>query len=1144
MKRAFVALWLFACVAYAAGRDESVDELWQAEGRALGRLVDVSQGAERADALLRLGLWGRQAATRLLAGSGDAARVEELLDRADGALADSLADLPVEHLPTALFALGDLRRARANEAGAREPLERLVENFPDHALALDASLALGDDAFEAGRLAQATERYRFVIERAPSNGDGAVWARYKLAWCRINTGEQAEARRLLFTVADRGDGRALVDEARRDFVLALARDVEIGPDAALAELSQLVEDEDRWRRYAKAWADLVAEAGRDEEAAETYARLIPRARIVDAGRMLASSLEIAVRRRDRQAVLSLGQTLADVAELQALAKDVKMQAERALRVAAVTLHGEARANADRQGLEDAATLYADYLRAFPDDPHAYELHHHAGELLLTLGLPALAERHYTAAVIEDMRRHAAGEPRGKWLAPSARGAVVAAEALLPSVDAAGASVEGPVELSAIDDRYLRACERYLDTLPDGESVADVALGHALLLYRRHHFERALAGLEPLALGDAHGDVASQAALAALDALRALGRWESLARFAEALGRRPNVAQTLGTQLADVREAALLAAAEEQAKKGEHADAARRYLRVAAEYPKGTRVHIALYNAASSFAVDGELVRATDVRERLIATLDKGPLRDKALAQQLDNLVRIGRFEQAGEVALLWSQDLSGQMRAEKLSDAIVLLEAAGADKRANELRERYLKSGAGPDALVHALALARSLRGCIPRMTAFRRAVRVAKSTAERVRALEATAREEERCEEGWWAEKHANEALTLGKSLSTQDADALDALGEAGLVVARRALRKASAHALRPPFERSIPKRFAALEAAEAELASVVARGRAVPAVCALVASGEGWAELAQALADVQAPRTFTEEQRDLFEQELRARAQPLAERAAQTLIEARAKAREAGVAPACLDATVTALERLRPEEFARRLERLPVFYKRSEPDTERPEDVLERAPDAPAAWLIAARRELARKRPRAALLLLERIAPDDALAQAVNALRHEAFVALGDGTRAQAIAHDARVRTQAPWAYAREADAAVRQRDYRALLDALDHLEKLHPAHSLDASWVVARGVAARALGDTEKALALYRHALELDESSPDAHLALGLLLCTDANAQAQGLEHLRRFRSLRAEPPDAQALENVERACEALIQGGDGG
>lgn len=1143
------------------GGAEPTEELWRTEGQTLRQLVEVADGANRSEMLLRLGEWEREAAVRLQRGSEGARAAslsaEELedqvrrhLDAADEALSRSVEEASEERRPVVLFALGDLRRFRGDFKGASEPFSLLVEEFPDHPLAIDAAIASGDDAFEDGGLARAMERYRFAAERAEGSATAYAW--YKLAWCHINLEEFAEARELLVRVIESGaEGKgqlSLAEDARRDLVIALARDASVAAPQA-DELLRRHAPEERVLRYQEGYVQIIADAGRDEEAAALLSSLVESAPPDAAVRLSATEVEIAVRRRDLPTAVSAARRLAEVIASHSVDEEAARRAEQVLRVSSVRIHGEGRAGNRKPLLEAARAMYEAYFQAFDASASAYDLHHHAGELLHGLGLPAEAERHYTAAVERDLLRLDRGESPGRWLAPSAHGAVVAAYEVLPKeAEPSARSADGdedftrrppePVDFSGPEARYVAACDRYLKALPSGEHAPEIAYGRALVYYRRHHYLDASRDLAQVALAYPGSSVSTFAAEVALDALRVMGRYDDLAELASRFRAEPTLKERLGDRLAELRDAALLAAAARDASFGEHALAASRYLSFVESTPSSRRLDRALYNAASSLSALGRLDEAVTIRFRLLEEVSGSDLITRARAAQVADLVTLGRFDEASDLALAVADAAKGSERAAKLHDSIVLAEASGDAERAAELRRRYLlRHPKGDDVMAHAAALVDAASGCDARRKAGRRALALAPDDGWRAVWHGRLADLEQGCGRRGDAVAHARRAVGLLSRVEDR-ADALDAIAQSALVLAEGAVDRFRRTPFKEPYERTLPKKIQSLHAAEAELAEVVAKGRARPAVCALVRSGEIHADLARALIEAPAPDGFSEEQQILFTETLAAEAEPLFDHARDTLEAALVRARETAVAPGCLSDATTILARLAPSRFGDSGEFVATLTPPMEPEPMSAREVLRSSYDAPSAWLVAARAELMEGRAAAALLLADRVEKDDPLRPMAREVRARALEAAGRGDAAlaawQALARDVPNR---PLALRALSDHAMRLRDRQGARALLESLQTLEPE---DADVHLNLGVVLRALGLPSEAEAAFRHSASLASGRPQTHLNLGLLLCADGGRPEEGLKELEAFRRSGEAPPDGARFEAAWAACEALAGG----
>jgi tetratricopeptide (TPR) repeat protein len=1151
------------CTRLASAAGASVDALWAQEGQTLRDLAAVTQGQERGEALLRLGEWERRSADRTRRRMDDdpaqAGSQEPVLrghlDAAEKALSEAEDLASRDRLPQVLFSLGDLRRFRGDLKGDQRPLMRLLQEFPNHPLSVDAAIALGDDAFDAGKLAEAMKQYGFADAHAQTPGAHA-YARYKLAWCDMNLDDYEATRSLLLQVIGLAETRqqklTLADEARRDYVIALARDARVTGAQARASIEALRLAPDRTRRYEESYADIIAGSGRDKEAAQLFAAIEPQAPPEDAVHIFTAELEIAIRERDLTAATAAGRKLADTASAFTVkSAEAREAAEKAVRTAAVTLHGEGRARANDTMLTAALALYEDYFLAFDATPLSYDLHHHAGELLVLLHRPAEAERQYTAAVERDLARQKAHEPPGKWLQASALGAVNAAQDALrsdadPSVKQtvptrATATDEDvdrppPVEtaLASAEQTFVRACERYLQLLPGGADAVDVSYQRALTLYRHNRLNEAGDVLRHIALDHPEATPASTAAELAMEALRLQGRYDELARLTVALRDRHPIGEKLSAELSEVHEAALLAAAAREAKHGHEAIAANRYLEFVKQFPGSARLDKALYNAASALAAQGRVDEAIRARDRLLTSLPKSPLATRARERQLDDLVRLGRFGEAERIATRTASEAKGAAALAGLHDAIALAEAAGDTRTADALRTKYLREHPhGPDAMPAALVLAQHARGCPAQIEASRRVLAFASDAPGRTVALARLAEREDRCHNEGQARAHASDSVALATRLKAPDA--LDAAADAALVLTHEEMTKYRALTLAAPYERTVPRKIAALKALDEKLAKVVARGRANAAVCALVESGQAYGDLAQDLGKARAPSVLTNEQREMFREQLAEKAQPLFDHARQSLVEAVTRAREAGTAPACLADAQRSLAALWPERFGKQQEAVVRLLPTEEKPTAQAADILNRAPDAPAAWLIAARAELAGHHPEAAVILADRIQDKDFLFAEGMEVKARALELMNQTDAALALwVRLAREFPDRPLAHRVLADRALVSRDFEA---ARAHLTELWKRDKKDADVALNLGVVLHGLGDVAGAEEALRQARTLAPKRTEASLDLGLLLCGDGGRPAEGVTALEQFAQAGGHAPDGKGFAAALAACRAL-------
>ena len=148
-------------------------------GREYGTAARAWRAARSAGATLAES--ERMALARALNGSRDRNGAVQLYRELSGAADPALA-------ARALRAWADIRRVQGRRQDLATLEDRLVERFPGSAEALDVVFFQADDHQDAGRLAQAMDRYRRVVSMAPS-ADRAGLARMRWGQIHFSNGE-------------------------------------------------------------------------------------------------------------------------------------------------------------------------------------------------------------------------------------------------------------------------------------------------------------------------------------------------------------------------------------------------------------------------------------------------------------------------------------------------------------------------------------------------------------------------------------------------------------------------------------------------------------------------------------------------------------------------------------------------------------------------------------------------------------------------------------------------------------------------------------------------------------------------------------------------------------------------------------------
>jgi tetratricopeptide (TPR) repeat protein len=260
--------------------------------------------------------------------------------------------------------------------------------------------------------------------------------------------------------------------------------------------------------------------------------------------------------------------------------------------------------------------------------------------------------------------------------------------------------------------------------------------------------------------------------------------------------------------------------------------------------------------------------------------------------------------------------------------------------------------------------------------------------------------------------------------------------------------------------------------------------------------------------------------------------------DRAVAALEAALRTAADAGVRPPCLARAPRRLASLLPAKYGPRPEiPVPLAHPVKAGDVDAGL-LLGAAPDAPAALLLAARAELARGRPAAALLVASRIASSDPWAVEAEELLAAAEVALGldESAHARWLSLVSR-HPERPAALRHLADAALALRDHEG---ATRWLEALGSSAHGDADVLVNLAFVRRSLGAPDDARAVLERALSLRPDHPPALLALAALLCAEGADPAQGLLLADQFDASGSVPPDPARWRAAREACRALAKG----
>jgi tetratricopeptide (TPR) repeat protein len=712
--------------------DDDVDEkvaLYVRLGAIDGKLARVHrlQGAEAQIAL------GKEAAPKrraVLAASVVAHKAAE--DAALVAVIDTyrrLLDNPrlasAPGVDTAVFTYAYTLQHAGHPQEARAAYERLLKDYPRSRFVADAYLALADDLFEAGRLAEAEVRYQKVLKFPDT--PMYQYAQYKLGWVALSQRKYQDALEMFYQVAQgtrqAADRRVLYRAARHDFVRAYA---EIGRADRARPAFQRVDGQDPYGML-EALGDLYLDQGKYDRAIFVFRELlsaqptsarvcawqhaIARATLPggtpnDKVREVEQLVRLYAALRDRKALPD-----GEAAECREAAADMSGQLAR-------TYHQEAVKTQNLAYVGYADRLYRAYLAAFRDATDFAETQYFYAELGWAGAelehAPQLAARRWEDAANAFTEVVVSGKVNAKLVQVSADAAMQAwmkalAVDLASEEDPAASRADGASEaarpvarpLPGPQQKLLAAYDVYLTHVADGSDDERVAVTFlkANLWRRFDHLAEAIPLFEGIVAHHPDHETAAYAAQLVLDSYNRLMRWDDMLAFARGLSpgflaAHPQVHDTVKriARQAIRKEVELL---EETGRTTGHFDAyvtcGERYLELYNQGVDAPDADELLYNAGVCFELGKSLGGAIRMYETLQRQAPSSKLAPRALARLGNLYATTAQYREAAERLEGYAHSYAGERDAyQTLSDAVTFRKGLGDDKQAIADTEKFV----------------------------------------------------------------------------------------------------------------------------------------------------------------------------------------------------------------------------------------------------------------------------------------------------------------------------------------------------------------------------------------------------------------------------------------------------------------------
>jgi tetratricopeptide (TPR) repeat protein len=903
------------------------------------------------------------------------------------------------------FLAENLTKRNREDVEGLKAYRALIKNFPDSRFVPDCWMAFGEHYFEKanredrlGNLKKALEAYKNAAADKSSNIYG--YAMYKQGWVHYNLANWQEALDLFRAVILFGElpsstvpvekKLALVKEARKDYVRTYSH---VGSAEAAVDDFRRIGGDAGWYDMLRSLAKIYDEEGKDRDAIVTYARLKGEKPLSpEAPAFQARVIMIAGRMGKKEAAVQQAHVFvkmlkeieaavgSDEKGLKQLA-DAKKDAENTLRILAVTYHNEWKKTRDEPVAGYAAAVYDDYLEIFPKSPHAYEMRFFHGELLYALGEYERAGGEYERvalmdAAAADFKPKAGEEPMkpGKYFQDALENSIFAFDEVAKRFDATEKKeITDPrkrIPMAPQRERLLRACERYLQYLPQGAKWVETAYKAAQIYYRHNSFAEATDLFTRIALDHPKHDLAEYSTNLVLDAYNLLGDWKNLNGWAKRFYANKDLVEAhsgLKDVLARLIEESSFKVIELDEKAGEFETAADAYLAFAREWPASRLAPTAVYNASVDWVRAQRIDKAMEVREQFLQRFPSDVLAPKCIFDNAEGYATIADFGRAADYYERyfneWRRSKAGAAPApkkakargkeedappppagvyeeSKANDAIInaaVFRAGLKDwARAEAASLAYLSawpSGADASRLFLGLADIYARQGQVPR----------------ELKQLEEYQRRFAKDPDEWLAIQHRI-ALLLEKAGNARDARrayeiALDYFKPRKDKVKDRGLApvaQAMYLDLEPAFleydkinfvvaprylKGQLELKGKKLQKLQEAYTAIVNLKQAEPAVCALYRIGMLYRRFAETFTSTPVPKEIRSnpEYLEEYKAQVASVTEPLEQKAVEGLELAVTKSRELGVRNDCARAATEQLAKVKPEKFGPTLEPLP---------------------------------------------------------------------------------------------------------------------------------------------------------------------------------------------------------------------------
>jgi tetratricopeptide (TPR) repeat protein len=508
-----------------------------------------------------------------------------------------------------LYYLGLHQMLVGDAEGGYQTYVSLVKSRPQSQYVPDALVNIGEYYFNEKNDFETSLAFYDKVIKGYAASSVYGFAMYKSGWCHFNMGDyDLSLNAFLETIrysdseqASRLSNRLeLKKEAQKDLVRAYSMTGNpekavgffktIAPDIYLdlaTALADMYSSQDKFSDANKLYRYLI------KERADSYHVLEYQRKIVN---LIYRSQKKAETVKEVQRMLGLYEMVGASAPPEWL-KQEKQEVERELRVIATTWHKEGQKPFNADTLQQAANLYREYQRLFPESPYAYDVAMNQAILLKDV-------QNYREAA-EAFDRVVQIDPNGKYSTEAAYFAMFSyyqvlnlQEGALKADDEEGLE---PDPMPEMEERMAKACEKYIEVAgTESESAPEAHYAAGRLYYNYNHFDKAIPLLEAVVTRYPTNPNASAAAKLLLSSYNLKHDYKSLEKWAVKLSGTAFATGELQTTITKIRDQADFNKCFDFELAKEYERAGDCFMTYANTYPNTELLDRALFNAAVNF----------------------------------------------------------------------------------------------------------------------------------------------------------------------------------------------------------------------------------------------------------------------------------------------------------------------------------------------------------------------------------------------------------------------------------------------------------------------------------------------------------------------------------------------------------------